>query len=681
MGVNLSSPVIQILDGNGNPGVGYLLYSYEVGTMTPKALYSDEDCTTPLSNPVVMDSRGEAVCYMDGEYKLVATTSTGSVVWSVPNVGTTETTSGTEYVYYPDSLESDHGTTGSGGTLYDIINALAFTNSPATIVFRGPVAGSTLPTVTYGFSTSLDDTAYTNLIYKVEKGAVLNIGTGVSLTTNAVLIADGWQIFSGLGTILGHPGCEAIIPEWWGAVGNGVQDDSTYITRALDHYFQRNNSEGSSGYESVGIFKFLSGKNYKMGTGYSKTLFNNHIGGWQLTGYGAKIQADLSSGYAISITSNATVRNLIVAGLYITGGSSETGLLYLSGGAETSGQYLYCLTVRDLALFGSNGHGLYLQGSIFEGTVKDCNIYLDNDNVTGSGVVFDPGGQNSGQLSLYDVNCYYGLNNFRIANTSYPSFYNCAGHEAYEYAFNLISNNMALINCYAENAWNSASSQATGNAGFYLAGSGTLVNCVGSTNKRMRYAVRIYAAGQINVVGGTGNGTEYYGIINGYSNDQCSINWMSDQTFIENAYGAARTTVHTGNGVRSTYVATSGTSETTLGYITLTSMLQRHSYKLFAYGIASGSATKTLSLYIGATELVIGNFTSTEDWRLEINVYAFGDSQQFISWVLNRASSVTSGTDQLSVDCTGAVTLAIKGTSADAGSAITCFTFMADRIS
>ena len=83
MGELLCKPVWYVTTSTGAPGAGYLLYSYEVGTTTPKALYQDLACTVPHTNPVVFDTRGEAEIYVDGAYKLVLKTAAGVEVWTV----------------------------------------------------------------------------------------------------------------------------------------------------------------------------------------------------------------------------------------------------------------------------------------------------------------------------------------------------------------------------------------------------------------------------------------------------------------------------------------------------------------------------------------------------------------------------------------------------------------------
>lgn len=68
------------------PLVGGKLYSYEINTTTPKALYADPELVTPLTNPVILDSNGEAAIYGSGLYDLKLTTSLDVLVWTADSI-------------------------------------------------------------------------------------------------------------------------------------------------------------------------------------------------------------------------------------------------------------------------------------------------------------------------------------------------------------------------------------------------------------------------------------------------------------------------------------------------------------------------------------------------------------------------------------------------------------------
>lgn len=72
---------IQAFLSAGNPAAGAKFYTYAAGTTTPKAAYADEAGTVPLSNPVVCNASGVAVCWLKsgiGDYKFELKDSSGS---------------------------------------------------------------------------------------------------------------------------------------------------------------------------------------------------------------------------------------------------------------------------------------------------------------------------------------------------------------------------------------------------------------------------------------------------------------------------------------------------------------------------------------------------------------------------------------------------------------------------
>lgn len=69
---------------NGVPAAGCLLYTYEAGTTTPKATYTDAAGTIPHTNPIVLDAKGEALIYWSGNYKVDLKTAAGVQITGYP---------------------------------------------------------------------------------------------------------------------------------------------------------------------------------------------------------------------------------------------------------------------------------------------------------------------------------------------------------------------------------------------------------------------------------------------------------------------------------------------------------------------------------------------------------------------------------------------------------------------
>ena len=84
----LLTPQIQILDNSGNPLNGGKVYTYEAGTTTPLASYTDQGETVQNANPVILDSAGRANIWLSTstKYKITVTTSDDTTLYTVDDV-------------------------------------------------------------------------------------------------------------------------------------------------------------------------------------------------------------------------------------------------------------------------------------------------------------------------------------------------------------------------------------------------------------------------------------------------------------------------------------------------------------------------------------------------------------------------------------------------------------------
>lgn len=214
MPVLMNYPLFHADDDNGAPLTGGLLYSYIAGSSTSKATYTTRAMSVANANPVVLNSRGEAVIYGAGLYKLILKTAIGTTIWTQDNVelGTGQGSN----VFYVDPSETDQGAAGNGASLYDILTALG-TSEQATVFFpHNGVANTT----TYTFSTTFDASTYTNVIFDLENGALLSPDSTKTLTLPSpgnVIAAQTQMIFSGAGSVVFAAGTGGkIYPGWWG---------------------------------------------------------------------------------------------------------------------------------------------------------------------------------------------------------------------------------------------------------------------------------------------------------------------------------------------------------------------------------------------------------------------------------------------------------------------------------
>lgn len=78
----------QYVNSNGAPLVGGQLFSYQAGTTTPQATYTDSGGLTPNANPVILDANGSASVWLDPtlSYKFILQDVNGVTQFSVDSV-------------------------------------------------------------------------------------------------------------------------------------------------------------------------------------------------------------------------------------------------------------------------------------------------------------------------------------------------------------------------------------------------------------------------------------------------------------------------------------------------------------------------------------------------------------------------------------------------------------------
>ena len=163
-------PYQQFYDANGDPLNGGLVYTYSAGTDTPKATYTDQAGGTQMTNPIVLDSAGRSVWFIDGSYKYVVKDSLGNTIRTVDNVTSFQTLAASADAFF--QTFSGDGTT----TAFTLSTALG-TEEKALLVFLDKKLE---PHVSNGaFAT---DTVWT-------KGAGWTIAAGVATATGAISTA------------------------------------------------------------------------------------------------------------------------------------------------------------------------------------------------------------------------------------------------------------------------------------------------------------------------------------------------------------------------------------------------------------------------------------------------------------------------------------------------------------
>ena len=155
------------------------------------------------------------------------------------------------------------------------------------------------------------------LLLRVISPNVITINNGVTLTINGPLSAGLYQIFEGTGTVVLGPGTVVeVYPQWWGAVVDGVSDDSTAIQSAINTdqpvYLSRGNYGCNADIELLPGTRITGIGNLYFSGNYG--ISANNADYFQLKGFGI-IGADGASQAGVFVH-NATARWLI-ENLYI----------------------------------------------------------------------------------------------------------------------------------------------------------------------------------------------------------------------------------------------------------------------------------------------------------------------------------------------------------------------------
>jgi parallel beta-helix repeat protein len=202
MAILSPAPKLQFFDANGVPLSGGKLYSYAAGTTTPLATYTSASGLVANTNPIILDSRGEASVWLgDTSYKLKLASAADVEIWTVDNIDvvsaltTLAASNGSSLVGYVQtgtgavattvqarlrqSLSvKDFGATGDGATddTTAIQNALN----------AGTGRSVYFPAGTYRISTTLLVKTKTTLIGEGMNKSIIKLTSGFGAGTTAI---------------------------------------------------------------------------------------------------------------------------------------------------------------------------------------------------------------------------------------------------------------------------------------------------------------------------------------------------------------------------------------------------------------------------------------------------------------------------------------------------------------
>lgn len=538
----------QFFDGNGTPLSGGKLYTYAAGTTTPATTYTSSAGNIAHANPIILDSSGRVAG--SGEiwltnntiYKFVLKDSNDVLLATWDNIPGVNNGSAANISFT--------GFNGQTGTVQDLADSggsdwIGFLQSGTNAVARsvqsklrdwvsvkdfGAVGdGATVDTAAIQLAESASDSIYfpageyviSNFTssckaWVFEAGASLTIGNGVTLTLDGVELVAGLQkIFdvSGTGVVEGTVSNALILPEWWGAIADGLHPpvgsdfsaraaaaarNAPALQAALDFAGDQYSFNGLAGTVS------LTYGYYVYDTTLSIPLSTNLIG----YGIGSALFYYAATGNAVEMigTNNSLVSDIFIAPIAGPTWNYTTGHgLHIDGVSTPIVRNVWCSS------FGSGD--FYIKSAIegrFYGLVSDnANGGSFDISGVGQGSVFEncvTAGTDGGKcFNIHDgydwilIGCVG-----KDASTGTGAFYlnaceninliACGCHDIQRHGFELTSSalNCNLTNCFVNEC--SEASAGTYN-GFQILGTNNKLTGCKVTANTVNYGYALYFAG------------------------------------------------------------------------------------------------------------------------------------------------------------------------------------------
>jgi hypothetical protein len=199
------SPFMQFFTAAGVPLSGGKLYTYAAGTSTPLTTYTDYNGGTANTNPVVLDSRGEAAVWLDSSfYKFILKDSTETLIWTADNIsGGTSGSGGSALVGYLPGGTSAVATNVQSKlreriSVFDFMTAAQITSvtsrtSPGTTAEKLAIAAAIQAADTYAVSVNQRTIWFPAGTYYIG-----NAATGLTLSSGNTWEGEGNAITTGI---------------------------------------------------------------------------------------------------------------------------------------------------------------------------------------------------------------------------------------------------------------------------------------------------------------------------------------------------------------------------------------------------------------------------------------------------------------------------------------------------
>jgi hypothetical protein len=317
-------------------------------------------------------------------------------------------------------------------------------------------------------------------------------GAGARTTRRGLLI--GGAAGAALGMMVPSPTVSATS---FGAVGDGIADDTAALQAALDTCFS-----GGGSWLVIPPGNYRVTRPLRIALAHGGGDIARHCG---ISAHGVKLLSGIATGEdVLELSCAATARFVLIEGLQIQGCGAEGAGLALR--CEHGDAYFYNFCLRDIVIEGCGGNGCLLIGNVFEGQI--FNSYFRRNG--GSGAVFSHG-EHAGILSAIHVfGCVFGDNGHdgvAMAGGCYDvAFHGCYFLLNGQFGLEAENGCTLLSNCGFENNHAAAPGPAPGNMGIGLTGFATLIGCTAYSVFKQTGLIRGFVVGRLIMIGCTGSG-------------------------------------------------------------------------------------------------------------------------------------------------------------------------------
>lgn len=423
----------------------------------------------------------------------------------------------------------------------------------------------------------------------------------------------------------------------FGAVGDGVTDDSAAIEAALAAWLAADMSD----------LLFPPGHMFLVSSTPTLTFteLNGPVSG-RIQGYGATILADTGVDYGLCLeaTGTASSSGIVVAGLRFEGCGFQMTV--------ESTAWLWDITLADLTPHNFDEHGIDLQG-VFECSIRDPRVRAAASNTTGYGIsIVDTGDQQASSIDIYGGSVrggYYGLYSDGVEVKITGGTYLFAQREGILIADD--AHGTHIDGVHVEKCWESAASQSVGGAGIKVSGAATVTGVYATASGgKMKYAVEVYADGKANIIGGRSDGLVSYAKVGG--NGSSAVTLIGVQNYDDTGYTGKIEVINSGTVPTPTVTLTPGGGSTSGGSPSLST-------------VASSGLTPAWLLDAAGTESVSFTARIPNGWKTFDIVVRGANSGGGSGDVALRAIylSATTGGSTTSGHTAGSKTVATAGSS------------------